>query len=82
GDANVIATALEGVPTPISEELLSCLQDGNYSAYYATLKKHPLVDPATVAAIGYCFGGGTVLELARSGAELSGVVSFHLHPLT
>jgi dienelactone hydrolase len=41
------------------------------------LKKHPLVDPAKVAAIGYCFGGGTVLELARSGAELSGVVSFH-----
>jgi dienelactone hydrolase len=28
-------------------------------------------------AIGYCFGGGTALELARSGAELSGVVSFH-----
>lgn len=41
------------------------------------LKGHPLVDPARVAAIGYCFGGGTVLELARSGAELAGVVSFH-----
>jgi len=41
------------------------------------LKSHPLVDPARVAAIGYCFGGGTVLELARSGAELAGVVSFH-----
>ena len=41
------------------------------------LKNHPLVDPARVAAIGYCFGGGTVLELAGSGAELAGVVSFH-----
>jgi dienelactone hydrolase len=41
------------------------------------LKNHPLVDPNRVAAIGYCFGGGTVLELARSGAELAGVVSFH-----
>jgi dienelactone hydrolase len=30
-----------------------------------------------VAAIGYCFGGGTALELARSGADISGVISFH-----
>ena len=29
------------------------------------------------AAIGFCFGGGTVLELARSGTTISGVVSFH-----
>jgi dienelactone hydrolase len=35
------------------------------------------VDPARVAAQGYCFGGGVVLELARSGANLAGVVSFH-----
>jgi len=41
------------------------------------LKKSELVDPKRVAAIGYCFGGTTVIELARSGAELSGVVSFH-----
>lgn len=34
-------------------------------------------DPARLAAIGYCFGGGAVLELARSGAQLNGVVSFH-----
>jgi dienelactone hydrolase len=42
-----------------------------------TLKKNPLVDTNRVAAIGYCFGGTTVLELARSGADLAGVVSFH-----
>jgi dienelactone hydrolase len=41
------------------------------------LKKNDLVDTKRVAAIGYCFGGTTVLELARSGAELNGVVSFH-----
>jgi dienelactone hydrolase len=41
------------------------------------LKKNPLVDGARVAAIGYCFGGTTVIELARSGAELNGIVSFH-----
>ena len=41
------------------------------------LKQSGLVDPKRVAAIGYCFGGTTVLELVRSGADLSGVVSFH-----
>ena len=41
------------------------------------LKHNPLVEPGKVAAIGYCFGGTTVLELARSGADLAGVVSFH-----
>jgi dienelactone hydrolase len=42
-----------------------------------TLKQNELVDARRVAAIGYCFGGTTVLELARSGADLAGVVSFH-----
>lgn len=41
------------------------------------LKQNKRVDPNHVAAIGYCFGGTTVLELARSGAQLNGVVSFH-----
>jgi dienelactone hydrolase len=41
------------------------------------LRAHPLVDPGKVAAIGYCFGGCAVLELARSGADVRGVVSFH-----
>jgi dienelactone hydrolase len=35
------------------------------------------VDPRKIAAIGYCFGGTTALELARSGADVAGVVSFH-----
>jgi dienelactone hydrolase len=41
------------------------------------LKKNALVDTNRVAAIGYCFGGTTVIELALSGAQLNGVVSFH-----
>lgn len=41
------------------------------------LKKSDLVDTKRVAAIGYCFGGTTVIELARSGATLNGIVSFH-----
>jgi dienelactone hydrolase len=47
------------------------------AAALAALKAEPLVDPKRVAAIGYCFGGGAALELARSGADLAGVVSFH-----
>jgi dienelactone hydrolase len=43
----------------------------------AVLRKHEMTDPRHVAAIGYCFGGTTVLELARSSADLDGVVSFH-----
>ena len=41
------------------------------------LKKSPGVDSAKLAAIGYCFGGTSVLELARSGTDVRGVVSFH-----
>ncbi len=41
------------------------------------LKKNALVDKSRVAAIGYCFGGTTVIELALSGADVKGVVSFH-----
>jgi dienelactone hydrolase len=41
------------------------------------LRKQPLVDTKKVAAIGYCFGGTTVLELARAGTDIAGVVSFH-----
>ncbi|MDA8430672.1 MAG: dienelactone hydrolase family protein [Geobacteraceae bacterium] len=43
----------------------------------AELKKQKLVDPRRLAAIGFCFGGTAALELARSGADLKGVVSFH-----
>ena len=41
------------------------------------LKKQPLVDPERIAAIGYCFGGGIVLNMARQGIDLKGVASFH-----
>ncbi len=37
----------------------------------------PTVDPARIGAIGYCFGGGVVLNMARQGTDLKGVVSFH-----
>jgi dienelactone hydrolase len=43
----------------------------------AVLQHNERTDPKRVAAIGYCFGGTTVIELARSGADVAGVVSFH-----
>ena len=41
------------------------------------LEEHDTTDPAQTAAIGYCFGGGVVLNMARTGVDLDGVASFH-----
>ena len=41
------------------------------------LRQQSLVDSKRVAAIGYCFGGTTVIELARSGTDVAGIISFH-----
>jgi len=41
------------------------------------LKRHSTVDAGKTAAIGYCFGGGVVLHMARMGVDLKGVASFH-----
>jgi dienelactone hydrolase len=46
-------------------------------AAYDALVKLPEVDPKRTASIGFCFGGGASIELARSGAPVSAVVSFH-----
>ena len=47
------------------------------NAGLSALRGNRLVDPQRIAAIGYCFGGTAVLELARSGADVAGVVTFH-----
>jgi dienelactone hydrolase len=46
-------------------------------AALATLASLPQVDTGRLCAIGFCFGGSVVLELARDGADLKAVVSFH-----
>lgn len=48
-----------------------------FDAALALLRAEKTVDPKRVAAIGYCFGGAVVLEMARLGTDLSAVVSFH-----
>lgn len=49
----------------------------NFDAALEKLKSYPQTDTANIAAIGYCFGGAQVLNMARLGENLKGVVSFH-----
>lgn len=48
-----------------------------FDAALALIKKYPFADPKKIAVIGYCFGGGTALTMARLGEDLKGVASFH-----
>jgi dienelactone hydrolase len=50
---------------------------GRANAGLEVLRKNENVDPKRLAAIGYCFGGSTVLELAYTGADVKAVASFH-----
>lgn len=50
---------------------------GRFLAALDFLKKQPTVDPDRIGAIGFCFGGGVVLNMARQGVDLKGVASFH-----
>jgi dienelactone hydrolase len=48
-----------------------------FNAALEQLKQDPHVDPKRIAVIGYCFGGAVALDMARSGADLAAVVTFH-----
>ncbi|MCP4201022.1 MAG: dienelactone hydrolase family protein [bacterium] len=60
-------------------EILGSLETGvaRFEAARKLLEDHPTTDPDKTAAIGYCFGGGVVLHMARIGAGLDAVASFH-----
>ena len=53
------------------------LAKARFDAALEVLRKNPTVDKDRIAAIGYCFGGGIVLNMARMGEDIDGVVSFH-----
>ena len=53
------------------------LGQARFQAALDLLRAHSTTDPQRIAAIGYCFGGAVVLQMARSGSDLQGVVSFH-----
>ncbi|MDX1697260.1 MAG: dienelactone hydrolase family protein [Thiohalobacterales bacterium] len=67
-DADKFASAVRGN--------LETMQ-ARFEAAREFLNSHESVDPDRNAAIGYCFGGSVVLSMARTGADLDGVVSFH-----
>lgn len=60
--------ALRADRTGLRDRLLAILE---------TARTQEGVQPARIAATGYCFGGQCVLDLARSGADVAGVASFH-----
>lgn len=83
-----IAFALDlyGVANPSIEEAKGFVQAlradlpefrGRVKAALGVLKAQPAVDKGRLAGVGFCFGGTAVLELARSGEKLAGVVGFH-----
>lgn len=63
----------------LSSELMKNpdMATARFMAAIDLLKQQPMVDPDRIAAIGYCFGGGIVLNMARQGLDLKEVVSFH-----
>jgi dienelactone hydrolase len=68
GEAQAFAGPFYGDPSLAKKRIDAAL---------AKVKSYPQADTSKVAAIGYCFGGYVVLNAAKLGAELKGVVSFH-----
>jgi dienelactone hydrolase len=53
------------------------VMEARFNAAQAQLSKQPSVDPSRIGAVGYCFGGAVVLNMARAGADLDAVAGFH-----
>jgi dienelactone hydrolase len=51
--------------------------EARFNAARDQLAKNPTVDPQRIGAVGYCFGGAVVLNMARAGADLAAVAGFH-----
>jgi dienelactone hydrolase len=67
-DANVLSGGVMKDPQAMQSR---------FNAARETLAKHQTVDPSRIGAVGYCFGGAVVLNMARAGADLAGVATFH-----
>lgn len=53
------------------------VMQSRFNAAKNLLSKHATVDASKIGASGYCFGGSVVLDMARAGVDLKGVVAFH-----
>jgi dienelactone hydrolase len=67
-DANALSSSVMNKPA-VMEQRFNAARD--------QLTKQASVDPGRIGAIGYCFGGAVVLNMARSGADLAAVAGFH-----
>lgn len=77
GDAKSVSTNEEAQELMIPLFLDRTELRGRIVAAFNTAQKFEKADPSKVGAIGFCFGGLTVIELLRSGVDVNGVVSFH-----
>ena len=71
-EAMPLAGALRGDPAERRRRIL-----GSLDAFLEACRARGIGDAGNVAAVGFCFGGGNVLELARAGAALKAAICFH-----
>jgi dienelactone hydrolase len=67
-DAGALASSVMKNPT---------VMESRFKAAREELARQPTVNPRRIGAVGYCFGGAVVLNMARAGADLAAVVGFH-----
>jgi dienelactone hydrolase len=77
GDGITVSTAKEALELMTPLYLNRAKLRKRIIAALKAAREDPRVDSSRIGAIGFCFGGQTVLELLRSGEKISGVVSFH-----
>jgi dienelactone hydrolase len=81
--ADMYGTEVRGISSEVAgQHMIKLVEDpallrARANAGLAALGSHPAVDGDKLAAIGFCFGGMCVLELARSGADVKATVSYH-----
>ena len=68
-DAGALSGAVRGNPAAMQSR---------FDAAMTALEGHPTVDAGRIGAMGFCFGGSVVLDMARVGTDLKGVAAFHV----
>jgi dienelactone hydrolase len=78
GGAGPVPTHIEHGPTMTAQSAIPLPKKiAKFNAAMEALKRDPHVDPNRISAIGYCWGGSVILDMARSGVGLDSVVTFH-----
>jgi dienelactone hydrolase len=81
--ADLFGKTFRGAPREVMSDEMKRLRGDRASlrerllAVLASAREQGAIEPDRIVAIGYCFGGGCALDLARSGADIAGVASFH-----